>query len=546
MGVIAAYRRVLSNGPLARLLFGEFVSSIGDWLYLVALLVLVWNETNGDAVILGLVGSARIIPYILLSVPAGIVADRFDRRLVLLSTDIARGIIMLLIAAAVVLQMSVWVIVLLAVTATCFSAFFSPTIGAYLPSLVKDESELGPANSAWSSLDNLAFFLGPAFAAVLLALNNLALAFVLNAVSFGVVALVLFRLPSKRPATTEPTEEGEPTTTRRGLRETLRPIARPLLGIGILDLADSFVFGGLGVITVILAVDVFNVGEPGTGLLNAAVGIGGVIGALAAGALVLRRRLGPPLLAGAFGLAIGLAVLGLAGDFKLGLAAMVIASAGTLLLEIVNTTLLQRLVPDAVRGRTLGVMHTVSVTAYAAGALVLPILAASQPTAVLVGCGVIVAVSGVAAVVLLGRYAIQEPAVDPVIRKLADVPMFAGLPPGRIETALRAASVREAPAGEIVIRQGDEADNFYVIAEGQVEVTQADESGTSRVLRRMGPTEFFGEIGLLSGVPRTATVTVVEDATLVSLPGDAFLELVSGGSGLTYQLLNLHRGATAE
>src|SRR5918992_149461 len=131
MGVIAAYRRVLSNGPLARLLFGEFVSSIGDWLYLVALLVVIWNETNGDAVILGLVGAARIVPYILLSVPAGIVADRFDRRLVLLSTDVARGIIMLLIAGAVMLDLSVWVVVVLAVTATCFSAFFSPTIGAY-------------------------------------------------------------------------------------------------------------------------------------------------------------------------------------------------------------------------------------------------------------------------------------------------------------------------------------------------------------------------------------------------------------------------------
>src|SRR5919107_5358411 len=100
MGVIAAYRRVLSNGPLARLMFGEFVSSIGDWLYLVALLVVIWQETQ-DPVLLGLVGSLRIVPYILLSVPAGIVADRVDRRLVLLVTDVARGVIMLLIAAAV-------------------------------------------------------------------------------------------------------------------------------------------------------------------------------------------------------------------------------------------------------------------------------------------------------------------------------------------------------------------------------------------------------------------------------------------------------------
>src|SRR5262245_1187457 len=163
MGVIAAYRRVLANGALARLLIGEFVSSIGDWLYLVAMLVLIWNEAQ-DPVLLGIIGAARIVPYILLSVPAGIVADRFDRRLILLVTDVARGVIMLLMAGAVLLNASIWIIVALAIIATCFSAFFSPAIGSYLPSLVRDESELGPANSAWSSLDNLAFFIGPAFA----------------------------------------------------------------------------------------------------------------------------------------------------------------------------------------------------------------------------------------------------------------------------------------------------------------------------------------------------------------------------------------------
>ncbi|MEP7378710.1 MAG: MFS transporter, partial [Chloroflexota bacterium] len=162
MGVIAAYRRVLGNGNLARLLFGEFVSSIGDWLYLVALLVLVWDATGGDTVALGIIGAARILPYVLLSIPAGIVADRFDRRMILLVTDIARGLLMLVIAAAVYLDMSIWIIVGLAITATCFSAFFGPALGAYLPSLTRDESELGPANSAWSSLVSLAFFIGPA------------------------------------------------------------------------------------------------------------------------------------------------------------------------------------------------------------------------------------------------------------------------------------------------------------------------------------------------------------------------------------------------
>ncbi len=104
---IELFRR---NRALARLLAGEFISGIGDWLYLVAVLVIVYAESN-SAVLLGIVGAARILPYVLLSVPAGIVADRFDRRMVLLVTDVARGIIMLVLAGAVIVDASTIVIV---------------------------------------------------------------------------------------------------------------------------------------------------------------------------------------------------------------------------------------------------------------------------------------------------------------------------------------------------------------------------------------------------------------------------------------------------
>ena len=543
MGVIAAYRRVLANPNLARLLFGEFVSSIGDWLYLVALLVVIWGETDGDPLALGIVGAARIVPYILLSVPAGIVADRFDRRLVLLVTDVVRGVIMLFMAAAVFLGAPVIVIVGLAILATCFSAFFSPAIGAYLPSLVRDESELGPANSAWASLDNLAFFLGPAFAALLLGVGGLGLAFVLNALTFAVVAFVLFRLPPGLPARAADTDaQGAKSPT--GVREALRPIRRPLAGIGVLNVFDGFVFGGLGVITVVLAVDVFGVGEPGTGLLNSAIGVGGIVGALIAGALVLRQRLGPPLLAGALGLGAGVALLGLVGDFGTALLAMALASAGALVLEIVVTTLMQRIVPDAVRGRTIGGMETATVTAYAAGSFLVPVLGGDQPQLVLVVSGAAMALAGLVGVLLLGRYALQRPEVDPLIRRLADVPLFAGLPPAKLEAAMAAAWTRAIQPAEVIIREGDEADNFYLIVEGVVEVTQARPDGRgTRVLREMGRGQFFGEIGLLSGIARTATVTAVREGKLVVLGRDAFLDLVSAGSGLTYRLLDLHRGA---
>src|SRR5512146_315539 len=154
MNALAVYRGLLRNPRLTRLLAGEFISSIGDWLYLVALLIVVYRADT-DPVLLGIVGAARVLPYVVLSVPAGVVADRFDRRLVLMVTDVARGAIMLVLAALVWIDGPLWAIVALSILATCFSTFFGPTIGSFLPSLVRDEAELGPANSAWSSLDNL-------------------------------------------------------------------------------------------------------------------------------------------------------------------------------------------------------------------------------------------------------------------------------------------------------------------------------------------------------------------------------------------------------
>ena len=75
------------------------------------------------------------------------------------------------------------------------------------------------------------------------------------------------------------------------------------------------------------------------------------------------------------------------------------------------------------------------------------------------------------------------------------------------------------PAGDVFVREGEASDRFYVIVSGQVEVTQ-----DVRVLRHEGPGEFFGEIGLLRDVPRTATITAVEDTELLALDRDDFLE----------------------
>lgn len=550
MTTLRAYRRLLENGPLARLLAGEFVSSIGDWLYLVALLIVVYQRSR-DPILLGVVGAARILPYVVLSVPAGIVADRFDRRLVLLITDVARGLVMLGLAWLVATDGPLLAIVALAIVATCFSAFFGPTIGAYLPTLVRDETELGPANSAWATLDNLAFIVGPAIGGLLIAVSGLTLAFLLNAASFVVVATVLWQLPSSAQApvveASSDTADMPARPADRSARDVLRASRQILAGIVAIDFVGSFAFGGLGILTVVLATDVYKGGDEATGYLNAAIGVGGLLGALGSGPLVLRARLGPPLLAGAVVLALGLVGLGFAGDLGPGLAAMTVAAAGSLLVEVVSTTLFQRYVPNEVRGRLLGAIATLGHLSYAAGSLVVaPLADRIGVGGTLVALGLIVLTAGLLGVALIARReaAAVEPELAHDIASASELPLFAGVPAPRLRSALAAAHRQSVSAGDVVIRQGDAADRFYLIRQGSFVVSQRDGPAASDVvLRRMGPDEVFGEIGLLTGKPRTATVAAETDGSLLVLDRPDFLALVSAGPGLAPRLLDLHRGA---
>jgi CRP-like cAMP-binding protein len=124
------------------------------------------------------------------------------------------------------------------------------------------------------------------------------------------------------------------------------------------------------------------------------------------------------------------------------------------------------------------------------------------------------------------------------------LPIFAGMSAARLEGALRRLQPRPFVAGEVVIREGDAADRFYIIDSGHVRVTQLGRDGAERTLREMGPDEVFGEIGLLRESPRTATVTGLEPGLLLALERDAFLELVSADTRLGSRLLDLNRGST--
>ena len=538
MSLFRTYRDLFRRSPaLARLLAGEFVSGIGDWLYLIAILVVVYAETSSP-ILLGIVGAARILPYVLLSVPAGIVADRFDRRMVLLVTDVARGVLMLVLAGAVTVDAPIGVIIGLSILAACFSTFFNPAIAALVPMLV-DERDLGPANGAWATLDNLSFIIGPALAGILLGIGGLQIAFLLNAASFAVVAVVLWRLPVPRAprSRVESAEEPPPGAAWRGLGGTL-------LGPFVLDASTSFVSGGLSVLTVILAINVLGAGEAGTGYLNAAVGVGGVVAGVAGGSL-LARPLRIPLLAGGLIGGVGLAGLGLSGSLPIAMLAIGIAVAGVLLLEIVTTTLVQRAVPDELRGRAVGVIQTSSAILYSLGSLLMPVLASVYGTAPVLGASAGLLVVGAMAALGLGGRAADAAHLPAGTAALLGHPIFGGLPVPRLEAVARTLVEVPMTAGQVVIRQGDAADRFYLVREGSLRVTQVDEEEEERTLRDLVPGDAFGEIGLLQGVPRTATVTAITPGTLFAMNAEDFAELVGSGPGLGSRLLDVYRGALA-
>jgi MFS family permease len=316
-----------------------------------------------------------------------------------------------------------------------------------------------------------------------------------------------------------------------------------LVGIGILQALDGFFDTGLQTLTVILAIDVLQAGEEANGYLNAAIGVGGLLGAIASGVLVLRRNLRLPLIVGSMVFGVGLLVLGAIPLLVVALVAIAVANAGALILDVVMTTIFQRVVPDELRGRWIGIFMTVNTLVGAVGAIVLPILVVNVGAGPTLGVAALaVIVASLAGLALIGRGATREPSqFEATLAEVAKLPLFVGVPAARLEATL--ARLREVPvsADQAVVREGEPADRFFMIESGAFLVTQAAGPGAlETVLRRLGPNQVFGELGLLQGSSRTATVTAETDGVLLELDGADFLELVGAGGPLRSRLLGLY------
>jgi MFS family permease len=526
MRALAAYRSVLAIREARALISASAASQIGDWLYNAALLAYVFSTTD-SAVWVGAATIGRLLPYVLLGPFGGAVADRYPRRTVLLVGDLLRLLLMVALAAVVAGEGPVAVVIGLTALSSAAGSAEQPAALALLPRLV-GERRLGPANALLHTVQDLGVVVGPAIGAVLLAVSSASVAFLANAGTFAISALLIATLP--RHTSRGAKEHGAAAGVLAGVRTArITPFVIPLF---LLAAMVEFTYGAQTVQLVVYAEDALDLGTGGYGVLLAASGAGGLISALFNGQLATSRRL-TLVVVGAAALACGTQFV-YAGSELLVVAvvATVIGGAGLVSCEVVAETVLARVVPGETLGRVAGLFTATSIAAMVGGA----VLASALVNAVslegsfwILGAGaLIVAVSCVLG--LRGLDEVSHRRTEELASRLAVVeglPVTAGVPQLVLERLASASELRPLSPETDVVVQGEPADALYAVVSGRVVVHQ---DGVVRV--HLGPGDSFGERGLLDNAPRNATVTTEMETLVLWIDGDVLLDALEAAPTL--------------
>jgi MFS family permease len=513
---------VFRNPNLRRLELAWVGSVGGDWSSAVALGVYAYQ--SGGAAAVGLVGAIRFLPASVVAPFTAILGDRYRRERVMFGSDVLRSLAMAGAAFLVFADGPPGGVYALAGVVSIVSTAFQPAQAALLPSLARSPAELTAANVASTTTESVGTFAGPALGGLLLAATGIGVVFAVTAATFAWSALLVIQIRSVRPGTRE-AGEARPGLGKDALAgfRTIALEARLRLLVGLYA-AQTLVAGALNVLIVVCALDLLEMGESGVGFLNSAVGIGGLAGAGLALALVGRRRLAASLGAGLVLWGAPIALIGIWPEQAVALVLLAVVGIGNTIVDVAVLTLLQRAVSDEVLARVFGVLESLIVGTIGLGSIAAPLLVGGLGIeGALVATGVVLPT--LAALTWRRLVAIDATAAVPVerLRLLARIPIFAPLPAPVLEHLAGSLEPTSLGPDEIVVRQGEPGERFFVVAEGEVEVV-AD----GRVLTMIGAGGYFGEIALLRDVPRTASVRTRTGAELLGLDRDEFIGAVTG------------------
>ena len=517
--LVAALAVSVRNPHIRRAEVAYGLANTAEWAHFVAFGVFAYEQGGASAV--GIAGLVRLLPAAIVAPFAASLGDRFRRERFLLAMSLVGS---LALAASAVAAFADAVVLVFAFAALFGLActLIGPALHALLPSLARTPEELIASNAATSTIESLGTLLGPLLAGVLVSVADVGLVFALGAavLLLGAAVIALVRVEGGIDLAAAASAEGG---VRRVLVAGFRTIARTSRARLVISLiaAQTFVRGCLNVLIVVAAFELFDAGGEAVGYLTAAVGVGGLVGALGAMTLGGRR------LAATFGLSLvfwGAPIMLLAPWLNLAPALLLLAVVGAAnsVEDVTVATLLQRIVPNELLTRVLGVLWALAMGGVAVGSIAAPVLIDTigvRPAFVVVG-----SILPLLALVTYSRLAEIDDSVAPApaLRLIERVPMFTPLAVCVKERMAANLVPLSVPAGELVIRAGDVGDRFYIVGDGELEIFA---EGFHKTVRR---SDYFGEIALLRGVPRTATVKATVDSELYALQRDDFLEAVTG------------------
>ena len=515
---LAAVARVVGNPDMRRALLGWMLGWAAEWAWLVALFVYAFG--SGGLAVVGLVGMARTLPAAILAPALGALADRVPRHRALMGIHLGRALLLACAAAIVAASGPPALVYLVAVLDALLAVLHRPSHMALLPSLARSPDQLVGANVASATVEAAGILSGPAIGAALIATDLVPITFAGPAILFLLAAASVAGL--RPPATPLIAEPAAGRSVLRGVR-ALREHPHAALVLGVFS-AQTTVRGVLSVLIVAGAVGMLGMGEEGVGLLNAAIGAGGLVGAIGAISIVGGRRLAPTFVIGLLLWGTPILVAGLLPVAAVAVLALAVLGAGNAILDVSGFTLLQRTVPNAYRGSVFGILEALVMLTVGLGSLLGPLLVdllGVRGAWIATGC--VLPVLALLSWRPLLRTDARAVIPELELGLLRGVPMLRVLPLTALEQVAADLRPLQVAAGDHIIRRGDVGDRFFVVRRGEVEVRVGD-----RVMRRQGAGESFGEVALLRDVARTADVVALTDVELFTIGRVAFRCAVTG------------------
>ena len=522
-------RAALRNSSIRRVVVAFATFNFAEWATWTA--VLVYAFQRGGATESGLVAFTMVAPAAVVAPIVASYGGRLRRERQLLLGYVVQAVVMTAGAIAFAAAAPPLLIYGLATLTSISVTLTRPAHGSILPSLAATTDELTAANVASGTVQNVSIAIAPFAAGLLYADSGPGTVFAVCAagVAIGAGLVVGVRTVADAPdeapnagagAEPPPVEaEGNPLD---GLRY-LGGARGPRLVVALIG-AAALIEGALDVLMIVVAIDLIGGGPTQAGALSSAAGVGGILGAAAAVALVGRARLAGPLALGLVVWGAPVAILGVVPGFVIALAVFLVAGVGRGELDVAGRTLLQRVTPDPALPGVFGMLEGTYMGMIAIGSIAVPLII------VFLGAHAALVVVGLwlPLVVVVSWRSLRDVDAAAVVHvreleRLRAIPMFAPLAPPTIERLAANLVPVEAAAGAWLVREGERGDRFYVVDDGEVEI-EID----GRTVRREGPGSSFGEIALLRDVPRTASVRAVTDVRLLALERDVFLSAVTG------------------